>query len=66
MVLEPLNDSQAGDPEGARLSVPVTDDAEAAAHLARLAEAGISLAEFSLGAPSLDEVFFALTGREAA
>ncbi|SDE85022.1 ATP-binding cassette domain-containing protein [Limimaricola pyoseonensis] len=54
------------DPEGARLSVPVADDAEAAAHLARLSEAGIRLSEFSLGAPSLDEVFFALTGREAA
>ncbi|MGR3592759.1 MAG: ATP-binding cassette domain-containing protein [Limimaricola soesokkakensis] len=61
-----LGETAQADPEGARLSVPVTDDAEAAAHLARLSEAGIRLAEFSLGAPSLDEVFFALTGKEAA
>lgn len=61
-----LGEAAQADPEGARLSVPVTDDAEAAAHLARLSEAGIRLAEFSLGAPSLDEVFFALTGKEAA
>ncbi len=61
-----LGEAAQADPEGARLSVPVTDDAEAAAHLARLSEAGIRLAEFSLGAPSLAEVFFALTGKEAA
>ena len=61
-----LGEAAQSDPEGTRLSVPVADDAEASAHLARLAEAGIRLAEFSLGAPSLDEVFFALTGREAA
>ncbi len=60
-----LGETAQADPEGRRLSVPVTDDAEAAAHLARLTEAHIRLSEFSLGAPSLDEVFFALTGREA-
>ena len=30
-----------------------------------LAAAGVALAEFSLGQPSLDEVFFALTGHPA-
>ncbi len=33
--------------------------------LARLSRAGISVAGFSLGEPSLDEVFFALTGHSA-
>jgi ABC-2 type transport system ATP-binding protein len=40
------------------------DDLVAAA-LAGLAGAGIGIAEFALGQPSLDEVFFALTGRPA-
>ncbi len=64
--LEILGEAAQADPEGTRLSVPVSDDAEAAAHLARLSEAGVRLSEFSLGAPSLEEVFFALTGKDAA
>jgi ABC-2 type transport system ATP-binding protein len=47
------------------LSAIVPDDARVAAALAELAGAGIRLAEFSLGQPTLDEVFFALTGRPA-
>jgi ABC-2 type transport system ATP-binding protein len=43
------------------------DDAEQIAlALAELSRAGIAVAEFSLGQPSLDEVFLALTGRPAS
>ncbi|EAR51498.1 multidrug ABC transporter ATP-binding protein [Oceanicola granulosus HTCC2516] len=49
--------------EGGRISLPVTGAAEARARLAALEAAGIEVAEFSLGSPSLDEVFFALTGK---
>ena len=34
--------------------------------LGRLAAAGIGVSDFSLAQPSLDEVFLALTGRQAA
>ena len=47
------------------LSVQLPDPNRAAAGLADLAAAGIAVAEFSLGQPSLDEVFFALTGHPA-
>ena len=46
---------------GARAPTP-TRGAEAVAELAR---AGIGIADFSLGQPSLDEVFLALTGHPA-
>jgi len=58
--------SSAGAPEELRkgvLSVPVSDDAAMSATVARLAAAGISVTELSLHLPSLDEVFFTLTGR---
>jgi oleandomycin transport system ATP-binding protein len=45
------------------LSVPVAGDAALADVAVRLAAEGIPVAEFSLRLPSLDEVFFALTGR---
>ena len=45
----------------ARLESP----AEAAGVLSGLAEATIDVAQFSVGSPSLDEVFLALTGRPA-
>ncbi len=47
------------------LSVQLSDPALAAAGLADLAAAGLAISEFSLGQPSLDEVFFALTGHPA-
>ncbi len=49
------------------LSARLPDDgATAAAHiLPALADAGITVPEFTLGQPSLDEVFLALTGHEA-
>ncbi|MBW3582080.1 MAG: ATP-binding cassette domain-containing protein [Euryarchaeota archaeon] len=45
------------------VSVTISDTARAAAALTALSGAGIAVAGFSLGAPSLDDVFFALTGR---
>ncbi len=53
------------DADPAALTVPVTDPALAADAVAELSRAGVALAGFSLGQPSLDEVFLALTGRPA-
>ena len=49
----------------AALSAPCTDAGRAAEAVAELARAGVGIAAFSLGQPSLDEVFLALTGRPA-
>jgi len=48
------------------LAVPVTDDSALTATVSRLASVGISVTELSLHLPSLDEVFFTLTGRTAS
>ncbi len=45
------------------LSIKVADAAAAADLLGALARAGVQVADFSMGSPSLDDVFFALTGR---
>jgi len=50
----------AGDPRA--IAITLSSSAHGAASLAALAQAGIGLREFSLGGPSLDEVFFTLTG----
>ena len=47
------------------LAVPLADPARAVEALGLLHEAGLPLADFALGQPSLDEVFFALTGHPA-
>jgi oleandomycin transport system ATP-binding protein len=47
------------------LAVPVSGDAALTETVARLAAAGIAVTELSLHLPSLDEVFFTLTGRTA-
>lgn len=47
------------------LSARVADAGRVAAALAELGRAGVDVAEFALGQPSLDEVFLALTGRPA-
>lgn len=47
------------------LSAQVDDESRVAEALSALSREGISVAEFSLGQPSLDEVFFALTGHPA-
>jgi ABC-2 type transport system ATP-binding protein len=49
--------------EGGRLSVNAESSAAANAALSALVAAGIELADFAMGSPSLDEVFFTLTGR---
>jgi daunorubicin/doxorubicin transport system ATP-binding protein len=49
----------------AALSVAVADSARAADAIAELNRNGAPVAAFSLGQPSLDEVFLALTGRPA-
>jgi len=49
----------------AALSAPCGDAERAAEAIAELTRGGIAVAGFSLGQPSLDEVFLALTGRPA-
>src|SRR5215211_6019667 len=49
----------------AALSAPCSDADPAAEAVAELARAGVRIAGFSLGQPSLDEVFLALTGHTA-
>jgi len=53
------------EPDPAALSVSCSDAERAATGVAELSRAGIGVAEFSLGQPSLDEVFLALTGHPA-
>ena len=53
------------EPDPASLSAPCADPGRAAAAVAELSRAGIGVAAFTLGQPSLDEVFLALTGRPA-
>jgi len=52
-------------PEPASLSVSCADADRAAEAVAELSRSGIRIADFSLGQPSLDEVFLALTGHAA-
>ncbi|MAS13650.1 MAG: daunorubicin/doxorubicin resistance ABC transporter ATP-binding protein DrrA [Nitratireductor sp.] len=49
--------------EGAQLSVVAGSTRAANEALGLLISAGIELSDFSMGSPSLDEVFFALTGQ---
>jgi ABC-2 type transport system ATP-binding protein len=61
---------RAADPAALSIRVPTaatsTDGSQrVASALTDLAHAGIAVAEFALGQPSLDEVFLALTGRRA-
>lgn len=49
----------------ASLTVQIADPERAAAAVGELARSGVGVADFSLGQPSLDEVFLALTGRPA-
>ena len=54
-------DAQGGD--ASLLTAPCADADRAAAAVSALSTAGVGVADFSLGQPSLDEVFLALTGR---
>jgi ABC-2 type transport system ATP-binding protein len=53
------------EPDPAALSVSCSEAGRAAAGVDELSRAGLGIAEFSLGQPSLDEVFLALTGHAA-
>jgi oleandomycin transport system ATP-binding protein len=50
-------------PNRGTVSVPVSGDAALAEAVYRLNDAGIAVTELSLMLPSLDQVFFSLTGR---
>jgi ABC-2 type transport system ATP-binding protein len=53
------------EPDPAGLSAPCADADRAAQAVAELSRSGVGIAGFSLGQPSLDEVFLALTGHPA-
>ena len=53
------------EPEPAALSAQCADAGRAAEAVAELSRAGVGVADFALGQPSLDEVFLALTGHPA-
>ena len=53
------------EPDPAALSAPCADADRGAFAVAELARSGVRIASFSLGQPSLDEVFLALTGHPA-
>jgi ABC-2 type transport system ATP-binding protein len=53
------------EPDPAALSVSCADADRGAEAVAELSRSGIGIADFSLGQPSLDEVFLALTGHPA-
>ena len=53
------------EPDPAALSSPCADADRAAEVVTELARSGVRIAGFSLGQPSLDEVFLALTGHTA-
>ena len=54
------------DSDAAVLSARTSDAERVARALSELSHAGVAVANFSMGQPSLDEVFLALTGRPAA
>lgn len=53
------------EPDPAALTAGCADADRAAQAVAELARSGVQIADFSLGQPSLDEVFLALTGHPA-
>ena len=53
------------EPDPAALSASCADADRAAQAVAELSRSGVGVADFSLGQPSLDEVFMALTGHPA-
>jgi ABC-2 type transport system ATP-binding protein len=57
--------SACAEPEPASLTASCADADRGAEAVAELARQGIGIADFSLGQPSLDEVFLALTGHPA-
>ena len=65
MISRLLGDGVLPPTDPAAFAVKVPDAAVAADVLGALSRANIQFTDFSLGAPSLDDVFFALTGRPA-
>jgi ABC-2 type transport system ATP-binding protein len=61
-----LGDGVIANTDPTAISVKVADAAAAAHVLSSLSRANITLSDFSLGTPSLDDVFFTLTGRPPA
>jgi ABC-2 type transport system ATP-binding protein len=64
-VLERALDAVHLEADPAALSAACADAGRAAEAVAELTRAGVQIADFSLGQPSLDEVFLALTGHPA-
>ena len=64
-VLERVLGSVVQEPDPAALSAACADPGRAAGAVTELARSGVEVAEFSIGQPSLDEVFLALTGHPA-
>lgn len=46
-----------------KLTVPITDHGEAASAISQLVTENLQISDFSMGQPSLDEVFLTLTGK---
>jgi len=65
MLTEALGVEVSRESDGISLSARADDPTRVAAVLTELNGAGVEVTEFSLGQPSLDEVFLALTGRPA-
>jgi ABC-2 type transport system ATP-binding protein len=61
-----LGDGVLPETDSGAISVKIADAAVAADVLGALSRAKIRITDLSLGAPSLDDVFFALTGRPSA
>ncbi|HTF11009.1 MAG TPA: ATP-binding cassette domain-containing protein [Asanoa sp.] len=64
-ILAAISDREPESPGRGVLTVPVDDDQAFASVVRRIDEAGIGVMELSLRLPSLDEVFFTLTGKKA-
>jgi oleandomycin transport system ATP-binding protein len=64
-LLEALAGAEVATDEAGAVSAPVADKAVLPRVVRELDDRGIELAEFTLRKPSLDEVFFALTGHQA-
>jgi ABC-2 type transport system ATP-binding protein len=63
LVLNLIADGVLPNTDPTAVSVKVADASAAAGVLSALSNANIQITDFSLGAPSLDDVFFALTGQ---
>jgi ABC-2 type transport system ATP-binding protein len=65
LITQVLGDGVLPASEPTEVAARLENTAQAAAVLSALSEGGIEVAQFSVGDPSLDEVFLALTGRPA-